>query len=153
MNSVFDRVRLNSNQARAVADRRLADAECLRKTRRNRHANGAMYLGGVALECALKAKLLEEQPWLQHFAGRVGDRPSAERELYLLCYKYHDLAGLLERLSEELRQKLDNAQVLERLKKLCGEWTIHVRYSPKTADRSQAARFLSDVKELMRWLR
>jgi hypothetical protein len=152
MSGIYDKVRLNPAQARTVADRRLADADYLGKSDRNIHANGAMYLGGIALECFLKAKLLERHAWLQHPPEDIDNRSSQERELYRLCYVEHNLARLQERLSGEPLKPLERAGLLPTLKELCGEWTIHVRYSPKMAPMRDARNFLSRIKELKRWL-
>lgn len=62
--TIFDRLRLRPSQLRTVVDRRFDDAETLRRTGENARANGAIYLGGFVIECLLKAKLLEEFPWL-----------------------------------------------------------------------------------------
>jgi len=55
MSSVLARQRLTPAQARTVADRRRADASALQSLKLNRHANGAMYLAGIAVELLLKA--------------------------------------------------------------------------------------------------
>jgi hypothetical protein len=74
MSSVFARQRLTPSQARTVADRRRADASALQRLKQNRHANGAMYLAGIAVELLLKALLLEKYPWLQTNPASVLDR-------------------------------------------------------------------------------
>ncbi|GMU21650.1 MAG: hypothetical protein AMXMBFR13_17410 [Phycisphaerae bacterium] len=58
--SVFSRERLKPSQLRMVAERRWGDADCLRHSGLNSRANGAMYLAGFAIECLLKAALLEK---------------------------------------------------------------------------------------------
>jgi len=156
MPSIFDRVRLNPRQLRTVAERRLADAEWLRKSGENERANGAMYLGGFVLECLLKARLLEEHPWLQ---GPLGANPTPEEQrLWSLCYRSHDLAEILERIPGLLRQlerqdQEEGRDRLRRLKRLCSEWTIQARYSPQSATMTEAAGFLTNVKELKECLK
>lgn len=157
MGSILDRKRLGPAQLRTVSDRRLADAEYLRRSRANKHANGAIYLGGIVLECLLKAKLLEHHKWLQNHRGDLSSRTRHEQYLYSLCYQKHDLTALLENLPAVSRQlsairgrRLD---LLGMLKKLCAEWTIHVRYSPETATLKTAGVFLDGIKELRQWLR
>lgn len=156
MTSIFERQRLTPSQARTVSNRRYEDAKALRDTGRNAHANGAMYLAGIALELLPKARLLEEHPWLKNRRQDSARLTRTQRELFDLCYVRHDLGGLLERLPE-LRDRLANAQVGSRnamplltvTKQLCSEWTIHVRYSTRQADISEARLFLGRVRELI----
>jgi hypothetical protein len=159
MPSIFDRVRLNSRQLRTVAERRYADAECLRKTGDNERANGAMYLAGFVLECLLKARLLEEHPWLQ---APLGPNPSPEEQrMWSLCYRSHDLEEILDHLPgltrELARQDQANARPrsgrLRTLRLLCSEWTIQARYSPRSETMGTAAKFLNDIKELKECLK
>ena len=158
MPDIFDRVRLNPAQLRTVAERRYADAECLRKTGDNERANGATYLGGFVIECLLKARLLEEHPWLQ---GPLGPNPSKqEQRLWSLCYRSHDLEeilGHLPALQRELAAR-DAAQgvkhgSLQTLKMLCSQWTIQARYSARSETMTAAERFLGRVKGLKECLK
>lgn len=156
MGSILDRIRLKPTQLRTVSDRRLADAECLRRSQANIHANGAIYLGGIVLECLLKAKLLEHHKWLQNHRGDLSSKTRHEQHLYSLCYQKHDLTALLENLPIVSRQLSSirgrHQNLLEMLKKLCTEWTIHVRYSPKMTTIKAAGVFLDRIKELRQWL-
>lgn len=95
--TIFEKVKLRPAQLRTVADRRLDDADALRKTGKNARANGAMYLGGLVVECLPKAKLLERFPWLQK-AGSPEGRTSQEKRVWSLCYRSHDLDEILARL-------------------------------------------------------
>ena len=156
MAGIFDRQRLSPQQMRTVADRRLADAEYLRRSNRNVHANGAMYLGGFTLECLLKARLLEAYPWLQRSGVDPASRPKRERRLFDLCYRQHDLASLVEALPSlpaELLEIDNSGALLRRLRELCGTWSIYARYSTHQADIRQAGDFLDNIKEVRRWLR
>lgn len=155
MAEIFDRIRLTPAQLRTVADRRLADAECLRKSKENERANGAMYLGGFVLECLLKARLLEDHPWLQ--APLTSASSVSEQRLWSLCYRSHDLLELLEALPAlkaevEEQGKRVGKDYLLKLMRRCNEWTVHARYSPYSATMGEAIRFLDDVKELRRCL-
>lgn len=152
MSSVFAKQRLTPTQARTVSDRRRADANALQALGQNRHANGAMYLGGIAIELLLKARLLEAQPWLQQHVTSVLD--ARQRRLRDVCYRWHDLEAVLERLPE-LAERLDaaNPRLLQGLKKLCAEWTIHIRYSTYQATHAESAAFLDRLKELLPWLK
>ena len=140
---------------RTVAERRFADAECLRKTGANERANGAMYLGGFAIECLLKARLLEKYAWLQT-ARDMSKCTLDEKHLFSLCYRLHHLAEMLERLPEltERLLKLDGSgRLLKNLRSLCAQWTIYVRYSPRQAEMREAEDFLDQVKELKECLK
>jgi hypothetical protein len=154
MNSVFAKQRLTPSQARTVADRRRTDAIALQRLRENRHANGAMYLGGIAIELLLKALLLEKHQWLQTNAASASKLTAKERLLRDICYRWHDLDAILERLPE-LTEKMaaTNPRLLQVLKKLCAEWTIHIRYSTRQATHAESAAFLDRLKELVSWLR
>lgn len=152
MSSVFAKQRLTPAQARTVSDRRRADANALQALKQNRHANGAMYLGGIAVELLLKALLLESHPWLQKSV--TSPLNSRQRRLRDVCYRWHDLEAVLERLPR-LAERLDaaNPRLLQELKKLCAEWTIHIRYSTYQATHAESAAFLDRLKELAPWLK
>ena len=128
----------------------------LQKTGRNRHANGAMYLGGFAVECLLKARLLRKHTWLQRPASVR--RPSARQaELLRLCYQSHDLEQILSHLpevSETLRaaEQRGLGRLNQSLKKVC-TWTVYARYSPRQTTMAEASRFLNQIKELTQWLK
>ena len=148
---IFERQRLRPPQMRTVADRRFADAECLRKTGQNQRANGAMYLGGFVIECLLKAKLLEKHKWLQSAPGDLRKRSEDERALHALCYRQHDLDGLLVRLPN-VTQMLARRGLLKTLQEICGSWTVFARYSPRNTTIAHAKMFLADIRELKKWL-
>lgn len=151
---------MSPNQLRTVAERRFDDAQYLRRSGKNKYANGAMYLAGFVLECRLKAALLEEFAWLQTPTGNLSARSKADRRLYDLCYRRHDLGAILERLPR-IRERLAAASgvlgrgagLLQVLQRLCAEWTIYARYSPRQAVMTEANQFLDRVKELKKWLR
>ena len=77
-----------------------------------------------------------------------------ERHLRDVCYRWHDLEAVLERLPElTTRLAATNPRLLQGLKKLCAEWTIHIRYSTFQATHAESAAFWDRVKELAPWLR
>jgi hypothetical protein len=141
----------------------LDDAEALRRTGSNARANGAMYLGGFVIECLLKAKLLDEFPWLQNAgpqhkadSSRAG-RSREDNRLYSLCYQSHDLDEILAKLPG-IAQKLsglehrESTRLRTSLKNICASWTIYARYSPQSANINDAQDFLEQIKELKTWL-
>jgi len=157
--SIFQKMRLGPAQLRTVANRRFDDAKALRKTGQNARANGAMYLAGFVVECLLKAKLIEKHAWLQH-APKVASLAKPQQRLYDLCYRWHDLAELLDHLPE-LKQRLlelgrnrsAGSGVIDSLLSVAGQWTIFARYSTRNATIDEAARFIEQVKEVKEWLR
>lgn len=152
---IFERVRLNANQLRTVAERRFGDAQALCATGENERANGAMYLAGFVIECLLKAHLLERFP---HLGPRPAPADENERRIWSLLFRLHDLDEMLEHLPE-LRARLQTTQsphggnILSRLKTICGSWTVFARYSPRSATIREASSFLGLVRELKKWLR
>jgi hypothetical protein len=155
---IFDRVRLRPSQLRTVGERRYADAEALRRTGDNERANGAIYLGGFVIECLLKARLLEEHPWLQ---GSLGPNATpSEQRLWSLCYRSHDLEEILAhlpRLTRELEDR-DSAEgregrTLKMLRRLCNQWTIQARYSPRSETMATATIFLRQIREVKECLK
>lgn len=154
--NILAKARLRPEQYRTVADSRFEDAEALRQTGRNARANGAMYLGGFAVECLLKAKLIERFPWLRN-AGSPEGRTSADRRIWSLCYRSHDLEEILANLPDvedrlsELGQRECN-RLRQSLRSVCARWTVHARYSPHTSTIAEATEFLDQVKELKSWL-
>lgn len=158
MTGIFDKIRLSPNQLRAVAERRFEDADALRRTGKNARANGAMYLGGFAIECLLKARLLRKYTFLQK--ARSTERLSEkERSLWSLCYRSHDLADILEQLPEVFEElsadpaKQKSQRLMGGLRSICEQWTIFARYSPKTTTMDLATNFLNMIKDVKEWLK
>ena len=156
MADIFKKTPLSPSTLMTVADRRLGDAETLRKTGDNARANGVFYLGGIVLEILLKAKLLEKYPSLEHARSPEMADP-AERHVWSLLYRSHDLESILKNLPE-LQRRLQSADAvnggsrLEQLRRRCQEWTIFARYSSKTETMKRASTFLDEIKELKQWL-
>ena len=153
--SIFQRVRLVPGQAREVAEQRLADAERLIASGLSRHANGAMYLAGLAVECLLKAALLEKRPELG-FIDRTG-LAERDRPLWDLVHRRHHLDALLQALPE-VRARVQAADDAGRgglgsaLSKVCSNWSVFARYSPVRATLAEATLFVGQVRELKPWL-
>jgi hypothetical protein len=147
---IFEKTRLEPNQLRTVADRRLEDAEYLENSARNKHANGAMYLGGFVVECLLKAELLDQYPWLSSSARLNQNWPKEKQRLWALCYRSHaldELFGSLPGHRLQLIRKIGGPRIMEHVKAVC-IWTIYARYSPKTATIRHAEDFLKRVREI-----
>ena len=162
--TIFQKTRLRPTQLRTVAERRFDDANALRRTGDNARANGAMYLGGFVIECLLKAMLLEKFGWLGSTGSPEG-RNEDDRRLWSLCYRSHDLSELLKHLPEVMEKleqrgagsgqppRAEASRLAQSLKSVCSQWTIHARYSPRSADIDEARDFLDKVKDLKSCLR
>jgi len=156
MGKIFQRERLKASQLRTVAQRRLDDAEWLRKSGDNNRANGVFYLGGFVIECLLKAKMLERYPSMRRAPSP--DRMSEQdRRIWYLIYRSHDLDGMLGCLPDletELvaADRRDGTRRWTTLKSICRSWTIFARYSPRMETMKDAEDFLDDVRELKQWL-
>lgn len=150
--SIFQKLRLHPQQLRTVADRRFADAICLQNSRRNKHANGAMYLGGFVIECLLKAKLMELHPWLQTALYQQEGWSKTEHQIWTLCYRSHNLDDIYAQLGD-VRVRLAAAGLDQPLRELCGQWTVRARYSPRQATMREAVKFLATIQEIRPWLK
>lgn len=156
MATIFERVRLTPKQLRTVADRRFDDADYLRKSNDNKHANGVYYLGGFVLECLLKAKLLERYPELKQPPSDPRRLSPPQRRRLNLCYRWHDLQAILAEVPEietALRNADPKGYLMATLEHLCRIWNIFARYSPRTAITKDASRFLMRIKDLKPWLK
>lgn len=156
MSDIFRRTSLSPSQARTVARRRLRDAECLEESGENARANGVFYLGGLVIECLLKAELLEKFP---EVVSPVHSKHLSEvgKGLNALIFRSHALEEMLAELTDLARdlQQADDREGRRRLKNLraiCSTWTIFARYSPFSETMANAAEFLDRVREIERWL-
>ena len=153
---IFARRRLTVGQLRAVADRRFGDAEALVATGDNARANGAQYLTGLVVEILLKGQLLRLHPRLA--ATGSAEVLAADRVVWSLIWRSHDLAEMLEHLPDlrrAVRTRGERAgQPYDRwLGEICGRWTIFARYSPFTSKMADARNWLEQVRQLKEALR
>ena len=146
---------LNPAQVRTVAAWRFEDARSLWRTGLPKHMNGAVYLGGLVVDCLLKARLLEKHPYLS--GADTSKLPPKDRFRWALIFRSHDLEAMLAELPDVIR-RLQSVSPLHAsgldtmLKSACSRWTIHVRYLTKRLDPQEAQDFLEQVEELKRWL-
>jgi len=150
--SIFQRQRsLTPSQLVTVATRRFEDARALCDTGKNAHANGAQYLCGFVVELLLKAHLVRQY-------AATANRPAhdvreAERMIWSLIYRSHDLEEMLSRLPQVQamvikREEREGRPYWSHLRGLCSEWTIYARYSTQTSQLSAAREMLRRVREL-----
>jgi hypothetical protein len=157
MGSIFEKqARLKPSTMATVAQRRFEDAEALSRTGDNARANGTAYLAGFVIEILLKARLVET------FETIARKRPhqvlEAEREVWSLIWKSHDLDGMLTKMRNlqaalKSRGERDGFDYLNELRKVCAEWTVQARYSPRTMRMDEAVEILDRVRLLKEVLR
>lgn len=152
---VFRKYRPRPGQLRQVATWRLGDARALLATRDRERANGAIYLAGFAVECWLKARLLERHPRLAPGLP-ARDLSPAERRAESLLWS-HDVPGMLDVLPEialTIRRDLEPVRAAATVRTLtkAAEWTIYIRYASVQEDTRVAEDFVLGVEELKRWL-
>lgn len=157
MASIYDRQPLNSRQLITVAQRRFDDAEALCNTGKNKHANGAQYLGGFVIELLLKARLLRRFEKLGR-AGRIDALAPDERSIWHLLNRSHDLTEILDRMPDveamvEKQGQRDGLPYRTSLRTICTTWTVFARYSPRTTTLTEARDWLARVRALKEILR
>lgn len=149
---IFAKLRLTPNQLRTVADRRLDDAVYLVESGENARANGSIYLGGFAVECWLKAGLLERHRNLGS-AVDPARLSASDREVYRQLYS-HELDEMIDALPElALKLERQRTGLRAELRTLAAEWSVYARHSPRIATIRQAKAFLgvvSDVRPVLR---
>jgi hypothetical protein len=153
---IFAKLRLTPGQLRAVAERRFADACCLRDSGRQERANGAIYMAGFVIECLLKALLLERHPNLQKPVDSARLSQS-DREVHGLLYSHEldDMLGFLPELEKKLSglRMRSGESVWKQFNDICEEWTVYARYSPANAKLEDARQYLGTVEEVKKWLK
>jgi hypothetical protein len=129
---------------RKAALKRRSDAWVLLRAGRD-HARAAMYLGGCAIECKLKAIAMEvHDVWTLRDLARVWR--VSEDEVYS-----HGLEALLEHLPA-LRDRLREGPVWRRFAGFVNKWRASWRYNPWNAKEAEAKTFLEAVDSVYKWL-
>jgi len=123
--------------------KRLRDAEAL-LVAGDAHTRGAMYLGGYAIECKLKAVALEiyDCYTLRELAHRWRVHDS-------VVYT-HGLEALAKRLP--LYNRLVASAVWRDFAGSVNQWGPAWRYNPYNPSREKAEVFLSSVRRVFAWL-
>jgi hypothetical protein len=147
---------LNPAAMRTVAERRFDDALALCKTRDNARGNGVAYLSGIVIEILLKARLVAKYPGTAR--KRSHEVEQAERNIWSLIWRSHDLETMLEYMPEleaALKKKAEREQIdyLARLKAICAAWSIQARYSPFMMVIKEAENLLESVRSLKELLK
>jgi HEPN domain-containing protein len=135
-----------SEQSKAGQHRR-ADADALFEKQRWR---GAMYLAGYAIECLIKAKLMErfKQSNLEDLETEFKRRHVIPDRSSLFDHRIELYVGASGRL-DALRS--DNA--LWRSFNIANRWIPSWRYNPDLSNRADAEDFLFAVDAMLEWIR
>ncbi len=129
-----------------TADFRRSDAE-------SRHLRGAMYLAGYAVECLLKAYLIDQERCVSLADTQIkintrclslGQEPVRRIATTSAGHDIYYLAGLTD---ISYRHEYD-PQLWGRL----SAWKSTWRYEVTTPQREEAERFLQDVHKAVNWL-
>ena len=134
-----------SEQANA-SHQRLEDAKALLNASRWR---GAMYIGGYAVECLLKTKLM-----LIYDCNNLGELEDLLRQRSILpahrTVFTHQLEDLLKLTSGYNRLK-QNRNVWHMFHEI-NRWTPRWRYTSKQTTRQEAIEFITDLENVMHWI-
>lgn len=153
---IFTKLRLTPGQLRAVAERRFADACCLRDSGQQERANGAIYMAGFVIECLLKSLLLERHPNLRRPVDPA-KLSESDREVHFLLYSHEldDMLGFLPELERKLSgvKTKSGQSAWKQFNAICEEWTVYARYSPANAKLEDARQYLETVEEVKKWLK
>ena len=127
----------NVNRFLRAAEERLEDAHAL--TAAGRHA-GAIYLGGYAVECGLKALLLANVPSRFEMETQDSFRGAAAHDFLGLR---HRCEGVGVNFPPHLARNLRSVR----------EWDVADRYNPAGATAARAAEFLAAAAAILNWVR
>ncbi|MCK4341445.1 MAG: hypothetical protein KAY37_06970 [Phycisphaerae bacterium] len=107
---------------------------------------GAMYLLGYAVECSLKAKLMERfgTRTLHGLEERLRERFGVETNLFT-----HNLGTLMELTSTEHRMGSE----LRRFWGVCRRWEVHWRYNPDPGHEHGCDEFFTACREVLRFVK
>ena len=152
-----------------AAVRRLEDAEELLSTPQvnatrsdalYRHTTGAVYLAGYAVECVLKAYILQRYNFPSVTEAQKNASKALKSQFALInTSKGHDLGFLLK--MTDLEARMENHDVLKSYWAICRKWSPVLRYDPtafasaKGEDKSlaQAKETIRAIREFHDWVR
>ncbi len=118
-----------ATQWQHLSNKRLKDAEVLLQSRRCRYS-GAVYLGGYAVECALKSAICV-----------LKNLPQLPEE-----HRTHNLEVLLRATGLTLPDRVVHKFAV------VNRWAVNIRYLTKTWNARDAREFLGNVKEIKQWI-
>lgn len=126
-----------TDQAKAAL-KRWTDAKRLRDSRRWR---GAMYLAGYAIECKLKARLMEMYN-VSHLDGLEAELD--RRFGRSVDLRTHSIEYLLE--FTQARQRLDANECALQAFRQCNKWSVNWRYNPDDGSREKCDAFFEEIE-------
>jgi hypothetical protein len=129
-----------------AARHRLEDARALFEKRRWR---GSMYMGGYAVECLLKAKLMRifKCRKLEELEGRLRARELLPGKVTIYTHHLEVLMKLTGGLDRLRRNDLHWESF-----KLANQWVPAWRYSPDLSSSGDAGDFLDAVEQTIHWI-
>ena len=134
-----------SEQASA-SHQRLEDAKVLLNASRWR---GAMYMGGYAVECLLKVKLMQiyDCQNLRALDDALRQRSILPEHRTVFTHQLEDLL----RLAPGYNRLIQNRDILSLFNKV-NQWVPSWRYTSKKANRREATEFITSIERFMRWI-
>lgn len=134
-----------TDQKRAAV-RRQRDAEVLCQEQRWR---GAMYLLGYAIECNLKARLMEKHGarTIEELEEKLSRR--FEKDVRLTGRSGHNIGEMLDML-DGARGKMD-AGVRQAFGQ-CARWRTDWRYDPKEGNKTECEEFFEASERVLRFI-
>lgn len=134
------------SEQRKASAHRMQDARALYNAGRWR---GAMYIAGYAIECLLKAKLMEQYGGL-HLAGlqeKLVERRQIGESQTLFSHELTFLLGLTGALPRLLMDR-DGQKSF----RLVNQWVPAWRYNVRCTGREDADDFLKAVESIQQWI-
>ena len=134
-----------SEQASA-SHQRLEDAKALLNASRWR---GAMYIGGYAVECLLKTKLMQiyDCQNLRALDDVLRQRSILPAHRTVFTHQLEDLLKLTPSYNR-LRQNRNVWHMFHEINR----WTPRWRYTSKQATRQEAIEFITDLENVIHWI-
>lgn len=134
-----------SEQASA-SHQRLEDAKALLNASRWR---GAMYMGGYAVECLLKTKLMQiyDCKNLRELDDVLRQRSILPAHRTVFTHQLEDLLKLTPSYNR-LRQNRNVWHMFHEINR----WTPRWRYTSKQATHQEAIEFITDLENVMYWI-
>src|SRR2546421_566564 len=120
-----------------AAEARLEEAQFLLV---NQYTAAAVYPAGYAVECALKALILSNEPASRHAATLHSFRGT----------KAHDFDWLSKQLA---RRRAPVPESVEDQLQIVAWWTTDLRYTPRRIEQTDARDFLATVEALLLWVK
>ena len=129
-----------------ASHQRLEDAKALLNASRWR---GAMYIGGYAVECLLKVKLMQiyDCKNLRELDDVLRQRSILPAHATVFTHHLEDLL----RLAPGYNRLIQNRDMLSLFNKV-NQWMPSWRYTSKQTNRREATEFIISVERFMHWI-